>query len=149
MLCLKKHIFYSHIRTRLVALLLARFVANRRPYADLRAVGRGAISRAQNHPQAAFLQYVDVVVVRVAHRPAGRVLLHVLVAGQIHAAAMAIRPIGERVQFVSTDFRHHRIHNIPVRIHGGQQVVTQKTNYLCSIIVCTFVWWMWLTLHSL
>lgn len=108
------------VGARLVALLLARLVADRRPDLDLVADGRFAAHRAHDHTQATLLQDVHVVVVRVAHRPAGRVLLHVLIGGRVHPATVAVRPVGEHVQIVGVHLRHNRIVDVPVGgSHGG------------------------------
>lgn len=64
----KKHL---RIWARFSALLLARLIADRRTNIDPCATGRLTVMRTQKDAQAALLQDVDVVIVGVAHRPAG------------------------------------------------------------------------------
>lgn len=66
------------IRTLLVLLFPPRLVADCWPQVDLFAVGHEAAGRADEDAEAALLQDVDVVVVGVAHGPAGSVFLGVL-----------------------------------------------------------------------
>lgn len=66
------------IRTLLVLLFPPRLVADCWPQVDLFAVGQEAAGRADEDAEAALLQDVHVVVVGVAHGPAGSVFLGVL-----------------------------------------------------------------------
>lgn len=81
-------------------LLPSGFVAYGRPQVDRLAVGQHASSGADEDAEAGLFQYVHVVVVGVAHRPAGRVPLRLLAARRIHQPTVPVRPFLEPVEFV-------------------------------------------------
>lgn len=107
----------SSVRTLLSLLLPACFVADRGSQVDLFAVGQEAPGRADEHSEAALLQDVHVVVVGVAHRPSGRVLLGLFAQWRVDETAMTIRPVLEVIELtVIEDAWDDRVVDVPV--HG-------------------------------
>lgn len=56
-------------------------------------VGQDASEGANQHPQAALLQYVHVVVIGVPHGPPGGVPLGLLGVGPVDEPAVAVGPL--------------------------------------------------------
>lgn len=73
------------------------------------AVGQYAAPGADEDAEARLLEDVHVVVVGVAHRPAGRVPLSLFAVGRIDQPAVAVRPLLEAVEFV------HLRHRAPIK----------------------------------
>lgn len=91
---------YVYVYVYVTLLLPSRFVAYGRPQVDRLAVGQQAPSGADEHAEARLLEDVHVVVVGVAHRPAGRVPFRFFAAGRVHEPAVPVRPFLEPVEFV-------------------------------------------------
>ena len=79
-------------------LLLPGLVADGRADGDGLPGGLRAPLGADEDAEAGLLQDVDVVVVGVAHGPAGGVLAGLLAARGVHEAAVAVGPVVECVQ---------------------------------------------------
>ena len=78
-------------------LLLPSFVANGRPQVHLFARVERAPVGAEQHAQARLLQDLHVVVVGVAHGPAGRVPPRFFAVGTVDEAHVTVHPVVERV----------------------------------------------------
>lgn len=96
-------------------LLLPRLVADGRPQMDSRSVLQATPRRAHQHSEAALLQYVHVMVVRVPHGPAGRVSSRFLARRGVHLADVAVAPLAEGVE--GRHSRDHGVVDVPLR--GG------------------------------
>lgn len=68
---------------------------------------------ADQNAQTALLQNVHVVVVRVAHGPAGNVLLGLLVVQRIDVPHMPVAPLVELVELLVRHMWHNGIIDVP------------------------------------
>ncbi len=82
---------------RLTDLFLPGLVADGGSEVDPRTALSHAVPAAHEDAEARLLEDVHVVVVGVAHGPAGRVTSRVLAVAHVHVAAVAVRPVLERV----------------------------------------------------
>jgi len=101
------------VGTGLALLLPPRLVANGRTQVDLGSVGQGAVLGADQDAEATLLQDVHIVVVRVAHGPAGNVLLGLLVVQRVDVPDVAIAPLVELVELLVRHMRHNGIVDVP------------------------------------
>lgn len=95
-----EHTVAVAIRTRLALLLLARLVADGRSDVHLVARFKHTTFRADQNTETALLENLHIVVVRVAHRPAGVVFLGELVIRAVDQALVAVHPFLETVHGV-------------------------------------------------
>lgn len=102
------------VGTRLALLFASRLVAYSRTQIDLGSIGQIAVLRADQHAQAALLQDVHVVVVRIPHGPAGYMLLGLLVVHRVDQAHMSIAPLAELVELDVRHMRHYRVVDVPI-----------------------------------
>lgn len=111
------------VGARLALLLAPRLIAYGRAQIDLGAVGQRAMLRADKYTQAALLQDVHIVIVGVAHCPAGDVLLGLLVVHRIDQTHMPIAPLTELVELQVGHLRHDRIIDVPISLAFAAAVV--------------------------
>ena len=69
-----------------------------------------ALERALEDPEAGLLQYADVVIVGVAHRPAGGVPARLLAVRAVHLSHVAVRPLAPGVVFHDLYNREERFY---------------------------------------
>lgn len=99
-------------------LLLPGLVANRRPEVHPVSAGQYASQGADEHSQAALLEYVHVVIVGVPHGPARRVSLGLLGVGGVDQATVAVGPLGKGVELA--DPGDGAVVDVPVGGAGGR-----------------------------
>lgn len=102
------------VGTRLALLFASGLVADCRTQIDLGSIGQGAVLRADQHAQAALLEDVHIVVIRIPHGPAGDVLLGLLVVHRVDQTHMSIAPLAELVELNVRHMRHYRIVDVPI-----------------------------------
>jgi len=84
----------------LTLLFLSRFVANGRSEVNGVSIGQDALFApgAHQHPQARFLEDVDVVVVGVSHRPARSMSFGLFAVRRVHKLAVVVGPFAKVVK---------------------------------------------------
>lgn len=96
------------VRTLLSLLLLASFVANVRSqvYSCAEFLVDHASFRADHHAQARLLQYMNIVVVCIPHRPAGCMSSSLFVICSVDSSAMSVSPF---VEFIIVSYFGYRV----------------------------------------
>jgi hypothetical protein len=83
------------VRTRFALLFATCFVANGRSNVHLLTVVEHTVLRANQHSKTAFFQYLNVVIVGVAHCPTGSVLFGLVIVAAVHESTMTVDPFFE------------------------------------------------------
>lgn len=110
----------SPVRTGLSLLLPAGFVTDGRSEVDTITIGQSTSCWTEQDTKAALLEYVDIVIIGVAHRPAWRMSPGIVNYDGIHKTTVTIGPFTEFIEFRVWYSWYNCIIDVPV---GGNSAL--------------------------